>query len=105
MKKILLLIPVALLLISLASSAQQDTTLYGYISCSACGSKGAATGHFDCMEKCLAKGAKVVIVVDDDQRIVPIENPDSVSGHHAHRVALFGYLKNDAFHVVSVRTL
>ncbi len=108
MKKMFLLyigLPIALLVVGLAYSAAQDTTITGYITCSVCAAKGANSGHFDCMEKCLAKGAKVVIVVDDDQRIVPIENPDTVSGHHAHRVALFGYLNNNGFHVVSVRIL
>jgi hypothetical protein len=98
-------LPVVLLLIGLATSFAQDVTITGYVSDSICAAKGASSGHFDCMEKCLAKGAHVVLVVDDDQRIVPIENPDTVSGHHAHRVALFGYLNNNAFHVVSVRIL
>jgi hypothetical protein len=98
-------LPAVLLLIGLATSSAQDVTITGYISDSICTTKGATSGHFDCMEKCLAKNAHVVIVVDDDQRIVPIDNPDSVSGHHAHRVALFGYLSNNGFHVVSVRIL
>jgi hypothetical protein len=98
-------LPLGILLIGLATSSAQDATVTGYISDSICATKGATSGHFDCMEKCLAKGGHVVIVVDDDQRIVPIDNPDSVSGHHAHRVALFGYLSNNGFHVVSVRIL
>ena len=108
MKRMLRLVvglPAVLLLVSLATSSAQDVTITGYISDSICAAKGASSGHFDCMEKCLAKGAHVVLVVDDDQRIVPIENPDTVSGHHGHRVALFGYLNNNAFHVVSVRIL
>jgi hypothetical protein len=100
-------LPIGLLVAGLASSAAQDKTITGYITCSVCAAKGATPSHLDCMEKCLAKGARVVIVLDEDQRIVPIENPDSVSRHHAHRVALFGYMNNNnnAFHVVSVRTL
>jgi hypothetical protein len=57
------------------------------------------------MEKCLAKGADVVLVMDDTKQIVQIDNPGAVSGHHAHRVALFGYFNNVAFHIVSVRIL
>src|ERR1700731_2833825 len=82
-------------------SAAGEATLYGYISCSMCGAKGATESHQDCMEKCLAKGASVVIVTDNDHAVVTIENPNSVSGHHAHRVALYGYPKGDAFHVIS----
>jgi hypothetical protein len=98
---------VALLVLSFLAvkyaSSQADKTLYGYISCSMCGEKGATDSHRDCMEKCLAKGAGVVIVTDNDHYVIPIENPDKVVGHHAHRVALFGYSNGKAFHVVSVR--
>jgi len=105
MKKALPLL--ALIVISLFAiryiSAEGEKTLYGYISCSMCGEKGATESHRDCMEKCLAKGAGVVIVTDDDHYVIPIDNPDKVMGHHAHRVALFGYPSGKAFHVVSVR--
>jgi hypothetical protein len=89
----------------LASEAANDFTIRGYISCSTCGAKGATSSHGDCMQKCLAKGAQVVIVVDDTQNIMTIENPDSVGGQHAHHVALFGYMNAGSFHVISVRIL
>jgi hypothetical protein len=92
---------VALLLISAAG----DQTICGCISCSACGAKGATGSHRDCMEKCFAKGAGVVLVMDGNKSIMRIDNPDAVSGHLAQRVALFGYVKDSAFHVISVRTI
>ena len=95
----------ALLLVTLLPLSAVDQTIYGYISCSACAAKGATDSHRDCMEKCLAKGADVVLVMDDTKNVVRIDNPGSVSGHHAHRVALFGYFNNGAFHVISVRTV
>jgi len=83
-----------------------DQTLYGYVSCSKCeATKGASQSHLECMEKCLAKGADVVLVTDNDHQLVGIENPDTLSGHHAHHVALEGYMKGNVFHVISVRTL
>src|SRR5580692_10340657 len=82
-----------------------EDTLYGYVTCSTCVAKGATTSHRDCMEKCLAKGADVVLVTDNDHQLVGIENPDVVSGHHAHHVALQGYMKGGVFHVISVRIL
>jgi hypothetical protein len=85
--------------------ASGEQTLYGYVSCSLCGAKGATESHRDCMEKCLAKGADTVLVTDDDHHLVRIENPDTVSGHHAHRVALYGYMNGNVFHVISVRIL
>jgi len=84
-------------------NASGEQTIYGYISCSACGAKGATDSHGDCMEKCLAKGAKVVVVSEENQMVIPIDNPDTVSGQHAHRVALYGYTTGEAFHVISVR--
>jgi hypothetical protein len=87
------------------ASGQGDRTLYGYISCSVCAEKGATETHRDCIEKCLAKGAGVVIVTDNDHYVIPIDNPDKVSGNHAHHVALFGYPVGHAFHIISVRIL
>jgi len=104
MKKALelfVVLSLALLLLSAASSQ----TIYGYISCSACGAKGAADSHAECMEKCLAKGAEVVLVTDDTKKIVRIDNPDAVSGHHAQRVALYGYFKDSSFYIISVRMI
>lgn len=95
---------IGILVVQVASAAGEQT-LYGYVSCSACGAKGATESHRDCMEQCLAKGANVVLVTDDDHHVIRIENPDSVSGHHAHRVALYGYINGDAFHVISIRIL
>ncbi|MFZ0762075.1 MAG: hypothetical protein WAM69_19165 [Candidatus Sulfotelmatobacter sp.] len=82
-----------------------EQTLYGYVSCSVCAAKGATESHLDCMEKCLRKGANVVLVTDDDHKVIPIENPDSVSEHHAHHVALYGYMVGGSFRVISVRIL
>jgi hypothetical protein len=87
-------------------SAAGDQTVYGYISCSKCeGAKGATESHRECMEKCVAKGADVVLVTDNDHRLISIENPDTVSGQHAHHVALYGYMNGNGFHVISVRVL
>jgi hypothetical protein len=57
------------------------------------------------MEKCLAKGAAIILVTDDTKQIIRIDNPDAVRGHHAHRVALYGYFKDSGFYVISVRII
>jgi hypothetical protein len=85
--------------------AAGQITLYGYISCTECGAKGATESHRDCMEKCVAKGAGVVLVTDNDHYVIRIENPDAVRGHYAHHVALDGYVNGDVFHVISLRIL
>jgi hypothetical protein len=55
------------------------------------------------MQQCLAKGADVVLVTDNDHQLIHIANPDMVSGHHAHHVALYGYMDGTVFRVISVR--
>ena len=104
MKKALQLF-VVLSLALLLLSADGSQTMYGYISCSACGAKGAADSHAECMEKCLAKGAQVVLVTDDTKKVIRIDNPDAVSGHHGQRVALYGFFKDSGFHIISVRMI
>lgn len=86
--------------------ASDELTFSGYVSCSMCeAAKGASDSHRECMEECLAKGANVVLVTDNDHRIIRIENPGAVSGQHAHHVALSGYMSEEGFHVISVRML
>ena len=46
-----------------------------------------------------------MLVADDDHHVIPIDNPEAVKGHHAHRVALDGYMSGDNFHVISVRII
>jgi hypothetical protein len=103
MKKLLLLCLV--LLVTALQGSADEQTIYGYISCSVCAAKGATDTHRECMEKCIAKGANVVLVTDYTNEIVRIDNPDLVSSHYAHRVALSGYFKDSAFHILSVRIL
>jgi len=107
MKKFLLVfVSVSLLcflMVTLVSAA--DTTVNGYVSDSQCGAKGAKASHADCMNKCLAKGAKAVIVTDKDQKVLTIDNPDSVKGHEGHHVAVTGEVKGDSVHIDSVKML
>jgi hypothetical protein len=103
------LLACAVLLVSVAMvqfvSAAGNLTLYGYVSDTKCAAKGATESHRDCMEQCLAKGAGVVLVTDDNHHIIRIDNPEAVKGHYAHRVALDGYMNGDLFHVTSVRII
>ena len=39
-------------------------------------------------------------MTDNDYTVVGIENPNSVSGHYAHHVALRGYMNGNVFHVI-----
>lgn len=87
-------------------NAVQDTTLYGYISDSICGAKGATSSHYECMMQCLAKGAKPVIISEPDNAVVNIDNPQAIVGHEGHRVSVTGdILTNESFHIRSLRIL
>jgi len=92
-------------MVAIASAADKSTTVNGYVSDSMCGAKGANASHADCMKKCLAKGAKAVIVTDGDQKVVNVSNPDVLKGHEGHHVAVTGEMTGDSMHIESVKML
>ncbi len=109
MKK-LLLVPVVLsvsfFMVAWAGAAT-PSRVFGYVSDSVCGTKGATVGYADCTTKCLAKGAQLVIVVDGTQQMLTIDNPDAVKGHECHHVLVTGEIniKTNAIHVYSLRII
>ena len=108
MKKVLIscaALPVLFFMVAIASAADKSATVNGYVSDSMCGAKGASTSHTACMNKCLAKGAKAVIVTDGDQKVVAVDNPDALKGHEGHHVAVTGTMTGDTIHVDSVKML
>jgi hypothetical protein len=107
MKKVLLMLLALSLVLFMVSvvSASDKTTVNGYVSDSMCGAKGAKEGHADCMKKCLSKGAKAVIVTDKDQKVLTIDNPDAVTGHEGHHVAVTGTVTGDSVHIDSLKMM
>jgi hypothetical protein len=107
MKKLLLIcIAVSLLLFMVGLAVAADSsTVNGIVSDSQCGAKGASASHAACMTKCLAKGAKAVIVTDTDQKVLTVDNPDSLKGHEGHHVAVTGHVTGASVHVDSVKML
>ncbi|MFZ0285251.1 MAG: hypothetical protein WAL32_08465 [Terriglobales bacterium] len=103
MKKLCLAVSLLLFMVGLAVAA--NTTVNGYVSDSQCGVKGASTSHAACMQKCLSKGAKAVIVTDGDQKVLMVDNPDVLKGHEGHHVAVTGEVKGDSIHIDSVKML
>jgi hypothetical protein len=92
--------------VSLASAwDDKETTVKGWISDDKCGAKGANAGAEACTKKCLAAGAKMVVVTDSDQKILAVENPDALKGHEGHHVAVSGHVAGDSIHVMSVKML
>jgi hypothetical protein len=83
----------------------KSTTVNGWISDDKCGAKGANAGAEGCTKKCLAGGAKMVVVTDGDSKVLAVDNPDALKGHAGHHVAVTGEVAKDSIHVESVKML
>jgi hypothetical protein len=79
-----------LVMFGLSTWASPNQSLSGWISDSKCGAKGANAAHASCAKKCVEGGEKPVLVTDKDQKIVPIENPDAVTGQVGQHVQVSG---------------
>lgn len=107
MKKLLLfllVLSVACMFVGVTFAADA-TTVNGYVSDSKCGAKGANAGAAECTKKCLAAGAKMVVVTDEDQKVLTVDNPKKLTGHEGHHVAVTGTVTGDSIHVTSVKML
>lgn len=104
MKKVLLIcFAFSLLFFLVAAVLAADTTsVKGYVSDSQCAAKGASESHAACMNKCIAKGAKYVIVTDGDKKVLTVDNADALKGHEGHHVTATGKVTGDSIHVDSV---
>ncbi|HEY7351521.1 MAG TPA: hypothetical protein VH596_02025 [Terriglobales bacterium] len=87
------------------SFSSDATTVKGYVSDSKCGAKGANAKAAECTKKCLKAGAKMVVVTDGDQKVLTVDNPDSLTGHEGHHVAVTGEVSGESIHVDSVKML
>ena len=85
------------------SFAEDATTVKGYVSDSQCGAKGKTNA--ECTKKCLGKGAKMVVVTDGDDKVLSVDNPDALTGHEGHHVAVTGKVSGDSIHVDNVKML
>jgi hypothetical protein len=88
--------------VSFASDAQ---TVNGWVADSKCGAKGANAGAEACTKKCIGAGASPVVVTDKDQKVLTVDNPDSLKDHYGHHVAVTGHIDGDKIHVDSVTML
>src|SRR5947209_20634144 len=87
------------------SFADDASTVKGYVSDSKCGAKGANAKAAECTKKCIKAGAKMVVVTDGDQKVLAVDNPDSLTGHEGHHVAVTGKVSGDSIHVDNVSML
>jgi hypothetical protein len=83
----------------------KSTTVNGWVADDKCGAKGANDKAEACTKKCLAAGAKLVIVTDKDQKVLVVDNPDALKGHEGHHIAATGQMGKDSIHVESAKML
>ncbi|HTR26377.1 MAG TPA: hypothetical protein VMI10_20565 [Terriglobales bacterium] len=107
MRKIVLLFMAfaLVLLVASVSFAGDSQTVNGWISDSKCGAKGANASAEACTKKCIEAGAAPVVVTDSNQKVLQVENPDSLKDHWGHHVAVTGHVTGDKIHVDSVKML
>ena len=109
MRKVLLICLALSFVFALSAMAFDDmgksTSVNGWIVDDKCGVKGANAGAEACTKKCLAAGAKMVIVTDGDQKILAVDNPDALKGHEGHHVTVTGTVSKDSMHVGSVKMM
>ena len=109
MKKLLvvcLALCVIFLMVGILTAADKSgSTVNGWVTDAACGAKGAAAGKEDCAKKCIEKGAKMVVVTDNDKKVLTVDNPDSLKDHIGHHVAITGTTTGDTIHVDSAKML
>ena len=109
MRKVLVLCLAICFVFALTALAFDDmgksTTVNGWITDAKCGAKGANAKAEECTKKCLGEGAKMVVVTDKDQKVLMVENPDALTDHVGHHVAVTGHVSGDSIHVESAKML
>ena len=109
MRKLLVLCLALCFVFALTAMAFDDmgktSTVNGWVSEDKCGAKNANAAGEACTKKCLAAGAKMVIVTDKDQKILMVDNPDALKGHEGHHIAVSGHVMGDSIHVESAKML
>ena len=109
MRKVLLICLALSFVFALSAMAFDDmgksATVKGWVVDDKCGAKGANAAGEACTKKCLAAGAKMVVVTDGDQKVLMVDNPDALKGHEGHHMAITGTEKGDSIHVDSMKML
>jgi hypothetical protein len=93
MKKSLALSVVLLLVSVLAVAAGTSGSWTGVINDSKCAADSAKKHEAACVAKCIAGGAKAVLVVGHD--VFTITNADKIKGHEGHNVKVTGSLDKE----------
>jgi hypothetical protein len=102
----------------LQSSAAGGKTSRGWLSDEQCAGGRAAGGIFtstnpECAKQCVAKGAKIVLIVPDTKEVLAIENQDAAKDHVGDYVEVTGNIETigktpssaKAFHIDTLKMI
>ena len=81
--------------------AEDSTTVNGYVSDSKCGVKGANAKSAECTKKCVKAGEKLVVVTDEGQKVLAVDNPDTLTYRVKDARGGFSAAKNIAITVIN----
>lgn len=117
MRKLLLFCVAFCVLFVVANSsfAADETTVRGWVADSKCAAlKNGADANkatpdqlkkmAECQRKCVKEGAKVVVVTDDD-KVLTVDNPETLAGHAMQHVQVTGHVTRKSLHVDKVQML
>lgn len=103
MKRFLAVFAVAAVLVAMPlarlDAASQSWT--GWIADDQCKAKGASADHKACAQRCLARGAKAILVTADE-KVFLLDNQDLAKQHVGHEVKVTGQLDGDSIKVESI---
>jgi len=105
-------LPALILVAAQPAATPTKVTLTGWIACDRCAParlKAARLGpvNRDCAQRCIADGAKVVLIDEGARRLLKVTNPEATKGQEGHYARLAGILdaRANALQVTSVTVL
>lgn len=99
MKKALIVLALAALLVPALAAADSWT---GWITDDSCGAKGANAEHASCAKKCLDGGGKLVFFNSADQKLYSLDNQKLAEEHIGHEVVVTGTADGNSIKVESI---
>lgn len=110
---LVLVLGVSLSLFGSASSSpvnSSSATIQGWVSDEGCARGRANSGTFtgtnpECAKKCIASGAKMVLIVPDQRRLLIVANPSAAKANIGDFVEITGSVEARTVHIDSLKML
>ncbi|HKY32053.1 MAG TPA: hypothetical protein VJV23_05905 [Candidatus Polarisedimenticolia bacterium] len=82
--------------------AAEGSTWSGWITDETCGAKNANADGKACALKCAKNGAKLVLYVEGDKKLIGLDNQDEAMKHVGHPVVVTGTLDGETIKVQKI---